>query len=129
MLKDKKWKVSARHKLIGTKVWVEVGEEVTELEPEEDGFVRVKKRSGEEGSVSASCLTSSTGSHSSPQGQGKDRRCKIKNRQKLIGTKMMLEAGDTVTLLEEEEDGFVTVLTADGEKGHVPVGCLGKLLQ
>merc|ERR1711874_637474 len=31
-----------------------------------------------------------------------------------------------VTLLEEEEDGFVTVLTGDGEKGHVPVGCLDK---
>ena len=126
-LKDKKWKVSARHKLIGTKVWVEVGEEVTEVEPEEDGFVTVKKRSGEEGSVSVSCLTSSTGSHSSPE--VRDRRCKIKNRQRLIGTKMTLEAGDTVTLLEEEEDGFVIVLTADGEKGHVPVGCLGKLLQ
>ena len=125
-LKDKKWKVSARHKLIGTKVWVEVGEEVTEVEPEEDGFVTVKKRSGEEGSVSVSCLTSSTGSNSSPE--VKDRRCKIKNRQRLIGTKITLEAGDTVTLPEEEEDGFVTVLTGDGEKGHVPVGCLGKLL-
>ena len=104
---------------------MEVGEEVTEVEPEEDGFVTVKKRSGEEGSVSVSCLTSSSGS--SPE--GKDRRCKIKNRQRLIGTKITLEAGDTVTLLEEEEDGFVTVLTDDGEKGHVPVGCLGKLLK
>ena len=103
---------------------MEAGEEVTEVEPEEDGFVRVKKRSGEEGLVAVSALTSSNAS--SPE--VKDKRCKIKNRQKLIGTKMMLEAGDTVTLLEEEEDGFVTVLTADGEKGHVPVGCLGKLL-
>ena len=127
MLKDKKWKVSSRHKLLGTKVWVEVGEEVTEVEPEEDGYVVVKKRSGEEGSVSVSCLTSSSGS--SPQ--GKYRKCKVKNRQRLIGnkTKRKLEAGDTVTLLdEEEEDGLVSVLTADGEKGHVPVGCLGKLL-
>ena len=123
-LKDKKWTVSVRHKLIGTKVWLEVGEEVTEVEPEEDGFVTVKKRSGEEGSVSVSALTSSTASHSSPE----DKRYKIKSRQKLLGTKVVLEAGDTVTLLEEEEDGYVTVLTAAGDQGHVPVACLGKLL-
>ena len=103
---------------------MEAGEEVTEVEPEEDGFVKVKKRSGEEGLVAVSALTSSS-TASSPE--VKDKRCKIKNRQRLLGTKVMLEAGDTVSLLEEEEDGYVTVLTADGEKGSVPVASLGKL--
>ena len=117
--------MAARHKLIGTKVWLEAGEEVTELEPEEDGFVRVKKRSGEEGSVSVSALSSTTGSAASPE--VKDKRCKIKTRQKLVGTKVMLEPGDTVTLLEEEDDDWVTVLTAGGDQGSVPVACLGKL--
>ena len=105
---------------------MEVGEEVIEVEPEDEGYVRVKKLSGEEGSVSVSCLTSITGPASSPE--LKDRRRQIKNRHKLLGTKVMLEVGDTVTLLEEEEDGWVSILTADGEKGHVPLTCLGKLL-
>ena len=51
-----KLKVLTRHKLIGSKVWVEVGEEVTEVEPVEEGFVTVQKASGEEGSLPASCL-------------------------------------------------------------------------
>ena len=106
---------------------MEVGEEVTEVEPEDEGYVTVKKLSGEEGSVSASCLTSTTGAASSPE--LKEGRRQIKNRHKLIGTKVTLEVGDTVTLLEEEEeDGWVSILTADGEKGHVPLTCLGKLL-
>ena len=116
--------MAARHKLIGTKVWLEAGEEVTELEPEEDGFVQVKKRSGEEGSVPVSALSSTTAT--SPE--VKDKRCKIKTRQKLVGTKVMLEPGDTVTLLEEEDNDWVTVLTAGGDQGSVPVTCLGKLL-
>ena len=105
---------------------MEVGEEVTEVEPEDEGYVRVKKLSGEEGSVSASCLTSITGPASSPE--LKEGRRQIKNRQKLIGTKVTLEVGDTVTLLEVEEDGWVSIQTADGEKGLVPLTCLGKLL-
>ena len=103
---------------------MEVGEEVTEVEPEDEGYVRVKKRSGEEGSVSASCLTSITGVASSPE--LKDRRRQIKNRHKLVGTKVTLEVGEMVTQVEEEEGGYITVLTDGGLRGCIPVPCNGK---
>ena len=53
-------KVTTRHKLIGSKVWVEAGEEVTEVEPEEEGFVTVQKDSGEQGSLPVFCLREGT---------------------------------------------------------------------
>ena len=39
---------------------MEAGEEVTEVEPEEEGFVTVQKDSGEQGSLPASCLREGT---------------------------------------------------------------------
>ena len=39
---------------------MEAGEEVTEVEPEEEGFVTVQKDSGEQGSLPAFCLREGT---------------------------------------------------------------------
>ena len=120
-LKDRRLKVTNRHKLIGTKVWVEAGEEVTEVEPEEGGYVKVQKGSGEQGSIPADSLSSVD---SEPKSGITAKMFKIQSRQKLIGTKVMLEVGEMVTQVEEEEDGYITVLTDGGLRGFIPVSAM-----
>ena len=44
---------------------------------------------------------------------------KIKSSQPLIGTKTKLEVGEVVTQVGEEEDGYIPVITAAGQKGHI----------
>ena len=102
---------------------MEAGEEVTEVEPEEDGYVTVQKETGEQGSVPAASLSSIDPSSSRDV---KEKKLKIKSHQRLIGTKVVLEAGEIVTQVGEEEDGYITVLTDSGQQGCVPVNCIGK---
>ena len=48
------------------------------------------------------------------------KKLKIKSSQPLIGTKTKLEVGEVVTQVGEEEDGYIPVITAAGQKGWVP---------
>ena len=102
---------------------MEVGEEVTEVEPEEDGYVTVQRDTGEKGSVPAASLSSID---SNPSRDVKEKKLKIKSRQILIGTKVMLEVGEMVTQVGEEEDGYITVLTENGQQGCIPVPSNGR---
>ena len=47
------------------------------------------------------------------------KKLKIKSSQPLIGTKTKLEVGEVVTQVGEEEDGYIPVITATGQKGHI----------
>ena len=78
-------KITSRHRLVGSRVWLEPGEEVTELHREEDGHVTVQKASGEEGSVPMSCVRSPDADIST------DKKSKIKQ----IGTKVMPNVEET----------------------------------
>ena len=78
-------KITSRHRLVGSRVWLEPGEEVTELHREEDGHVTVQKASGEEGSVPMSCVRSPDAEIST------DKKSKIKQ----IGTKVMPNVEET----------------------------------
>ena len=104
---------------------MEAGEEVTEVEPEEGGYVKVQKGTGEQGSIPADSLSSVD---SEPRSGIRAKKFKIQSRQKLIGTKVVLEVGEMVTLVEEEEDGYIAVLTDGGLKGCIPVPCIGKFI-
>ena len=124
VLRDKILKVRTSQRLVGTNIWLEHGEEVTEVEPEEDGFVTVKTATGEQGSLPASCLTSANSDCASDVG---GKKVTIKSSQLLIGTKVKLGAGEVVTQVgEEEEDGYVTVVTEGGLQGAVPLSCIGE---
>ena len=61
-------------------------------------------------------LNSSSNSASDVGGK----KLKIKSSQPLIGTKTRLEVGEVVTQVGEEEDGYIPVITANGQKGWVP---------
>ena len=61
-------------------------------------------------------LNSSSNSASDVGGK----KLKIKSSQPLIGTKTRLEVGEFVTQVGEEEDGYIPVITANGQKGWVP---------
>ena len=78
-------KIISHHRLVGSRVWLEPGEEVTELYREEDGHVTVQKASGEEGSVPMSCVRSPDADIST------DKKSKIKQ----IGTKVMPNVEET----------------------------------
>ena len=47
------------------------------------------------------------------------KKLKIKSSQTLIGTKTKLEVGEVVTQVGEEEDEYIPVITAAGQKGHI----------
>lgn len=49
--------IQKRQKLLGSNIYLENGEEVTEIDPEdEDGYLFVRAKSGKEGQIPKSCL-------------------------------------------------------------------------
>merc|ERR1712130_907562 len=97
-------KVTQEKKLIGNRgVKVSEGELVEQLEPaDEDGLISVRTASGETGLIKQCYLES------------KEKVLKMKTRQRLLGCpgRVYLEAGSQVYEVEPEDDGLVTVRTA-----------------
>ena len=54
---EKKIKIAQKQKLRGTRVFLEPGEIVTELTPDEDGWITVRTEDGEEGEIPVTCIS------------------------------------------------------------------------
>ena len=114
------------------------GDVVYEVTPEDDGWVSVRTESGEKGEIPTSCLSMQPlyilymYSERIYNCLGpKLKEIKIGKHQKLRGTRVFLHPGDVVYVVPpdeegDEDDGWITVKTNQGDEGEIPISCIDK---
>merc|ERR1712227_139162 len=109
----KKLAILKKEKLRGSSVYLEPGDCVCQMQPEEDGWVMVKTNNGEQGEIPITSI----------QKGSRLNKIRVEKNQKLRGSKIWLLPGDFVYQLTSEEDGWIRVKAMSGEEGEIPIQC------